>query len=416
MRITSALALAGVVLIASASAVAQDRPRVSPRVQPGVVVVKVKPSAGELMLASGATGISSLDARLSRWGATGIEKMFRHKPIPQNSGIPDISRILRIRIPAHLNPLAIARDLAQDPHLEYAEPVPIARLCALPNDPLYAQQHHLPQILAPSGWDVQTGDSAVIIAFVDTGTDYDHVDLQANAWVNQAEASGIQGVDDDGNGFVDDIHGWDFGDNDPDPMPQPSAMPDFAHGTHCTGIACAVTNNQMGIAGVSWNCRFMPLKAWSDDDASFGGYEAIVYAADNGAHVISNSWMTAGPTEWEQEAVTYAYMKGALVVCAAGNDGVEVPNPPAVYRHALSVAALSTNDAKTQYSTYGPWVDIAAPGGDEAGWILSTVPGNGYEGVGWAGHPWRLLWWPVCADCSDHDTRPGPTTRSSSSS
>jgi len=351
-----------------------------PQVVPGVVVVKIasKAVAQSLSTPSTVTGIASLDEKLLRIRAISVQKMFRHKPIPQDSNIPDISRILKVRIPEQVSPIMVARELERDPAVEYAEPVYVRRLADVPNDPMYLSQQHLRQIHAPEAWDIQKGDSTVIVSIVDTGVDFDHEDLAANVWTNEAEANGVPGVDDDGNGFVDDIHGWDFGDNDNDPTDPPAV----GHGTHCAGLAAAVTNNHIGVAGVSWNCIYMPVKVSPDDDLGFFvfyGFEGIVYAADNGADIISNSWGGFGYSRMEEEVVAYAHRKGAIVVCAAGNDNAEAFFYPASYGHVISIAAVHVDDRKTSYSNFGPWVDICAPGGDQNVWILSTVPDNKYE-------------------------------------
>jgi subtilisin family serine protease len=353
-----------------------------PIVIPGEVVIKVKPHVQTRSLAksSMATGISSLDVKLSKFGATNVQKKFRHKPIPPNLGIPDISRILKVEIPEHLNPVMAARELSRDPNVEYAEPVYARFPCAIPNDPRYNEQFYLPQIYAPETWDMQKGDSAVIIAIVDIGTDYKHEDLSQNVWTNRIEENGITGVDDDDNGYIDDIHGWDFANNDADPISPAPGMPAFAHGTHCAGIACAATNNQIGIAGAGWNCSYKPIKASADDEYLIThGLEGIIYAADNGAHIISNSWSGRGFTKYGQEVITYAHSKGAIVICSAGNENVERDYYPCSYHHAIAVAAISAKDTKTASSNYGLWVDICAPGGDGNSLILSTVPENEYD-------------------------------------
>jgi subtilisin family serine protease len=357
-----------------------------PEIVPGFVVVKIHSTATARSLAEprASTGLASLDAKLQRFGATGVQKMFRHKPIHPGSGIPDISRILRVRIPERMNPVMVALALERDPNVEYAEPVYLRRPLEVPNDPMYSQQHHLPQIHAPEAWDVQKGDTSVIIAIIDTGIDYDHEDLAANVWTNEEEASGVAGVDDDGNGYVDDIHGWDFGNDDADPT-DPSVSAGGGHGTHCAGIASAATNNQTGVAGVSWHCKVMAVKTSPDEDLEYiyYGFEGIVYAADNGADVISNSWGGSGYSQMEEEVIAYAHSKGAIVVCAAGNDNIDGPDYPSSYRNAVSVAAVRVDDFKTGYSSFGPAVDIAAPGGDVGAMILSTIPDNSYQA--WSG-------------------------------
>jgi hypothetical protein len=221
--------------------------------------------------------------------------------------------------------------------VEYAEPVYENLICEIPNDSLFNQQFYLIQINAPDAWDWQKGILSVTVAIVDNGTDYNHKDLRDNIWANNREANGVFGVDDDGNGYVDDIHGWDFGNNDSDPRP---FSPDIKHGTATAGIACAVTNNGIGMAGAGWNCKFMPIVG--------------------------------------QDVIQYAYKKGAVVVCAAGNYSSEVPFYPASYHRAISVAAVDAKDCITMYSSYGIWVDICAPGGVPNNGLISTNPENKY--------------------------------------
>jgi subtilisin family serine protease len=184
-------------------------------------------------------------------------------------------------------------------------------------------------------------------------------------------------VDDDGNGFVDDFRGWDFGNNDNDPIYGTDEARVTVHGTHTAGIAGAMTNNVTGIAGVGWNCRIMPIKASRDDDALSipFGYEGIVYAADNGAQIINNSWGRSGLySQFEQDIINYAVSKGSIVVAAAGNTRKNETFFPAAYVHVIAVAAVNELDAKASYSTFGKFVDLSAPGGDGNMGILSTFP------------------------------------------
>jgi len=349
---------------------------------PGVVAVKIHSTATVKSLARArpTTGLGSLDALLQRVGAHSVQKMFRHRPTQPGSGTPDISRILKVRIPESVNPAAVARALERDPNVEYAEPLYVRRALVVPDDPLYTQQHHLPQIHAPEAWDVQKGDTGIIIAIIDTGIDCDHVDLTANIWTNLEEANGLAGVDDDGNGFVDDVHGWDFGDDDADPTVA-TAGEGAGHGTHCAGIAGAATNNHTGVAGVSWYCGLMAVKGSPDADPEhiYYGFEGIIYAADNGADVISNSWGGFGYSRVEEEVITYAHSRGSVVVCAAGNENQDNAFYPSSYRNTVSVAAVRVDDVKAGYSDHGPWVDISAPGGDVGALIMSTIPDDRYQ-------------------------------------
>jgi subtilisin family serine protease len=222
----------------------------------------------------------------------------------------------------------------------------------------------------PFAWDVETGDPSVVIAIVDTGVDTGHPDLSGKIWHNPGEIAG-NGFDDDGNGLIDDFQGWDFGTGDKDPNPErtsdASGIDVGFHGTFCAGIAAAATNNGDGIAGAGWNCRIMPLKVSHPDsgitaEAIAGAFE---YAADQGASVISMSFGGPGDPgvpEFFQELVDLATQSGALCVAAAGNDGDSVRTYPAACENVLAVAATDFDNARADFSNWGEWVDVAAPG------------------------------------------------------
>ncbi|MDD1729779.1 MAG: S8 family serine peptidase [Methanospirillum sp.] len=225
---------------------------------------------------------------------------------------------------------------------------------------------------APEAWDTTVGSASVVVALVDTGVDYTHEDLAANIWTNTGEIAG-NGIDDDKNGYIDDIRGWDFANTDNNPMD------DHGHGTHCAGIISAVGNNKTGVAGVNWNATIMPLKFL---DSSGSGYtsdaiSAILYANKMGAKIISNSW---GGTEYSRALKEAIDASSAVVVCAAGNDATNidsVPLYPASYpgSNIISVAATDYKDKLASFSNYGiTSVDLAAPGVK----IRSTYPNNKY--------------------------------------
>ncbi|MHC4575440.1 MAG: S8 family serine peptidase [Planctomycetota bacterium] len=229
---------------------------------------------------------------------------------------------------------------------------------------------------APEAWDTNTGSSDVIIAVVDTGVDYNHPDLQGNMWVNEAELNGTAAFDDDGNGYVDDIYGYDFWGYDGDPKD------DHGHGTHCAGIIAAETNNGLDIAGVCWNARIMALKFldWTGHGATSAAVEAFYYAVENEADIASNSWGGGDPSQTLKEAIDYAHSQGVIMVASAGNAYTDTPVYPAAYDNMFSVAATDSNDRKADFSSYGDWVDVAAPGVD----ILSlraegTAMGTPYD-------------------------------------
>ncbi len=337
-------------------------------VLPGMVVARLKPgvSIQELLL-------SAVDRNQS---ILNIESI-----VPFHPQASQLARIYKIYFPATIPPQEFAAALRQQKIFEYVEPRYLSYVQAVvPNDSLLSRQFYLDQISIFSAWDRQQGSPATVIAIVDNGTDYRHPDLQANIWINSAEANGLAGIDDDGNGYVDDIHGWDFGNNDGDPIYGTDEANITSHGTHTAGIAGAVTNNTTGIAGASWNCQILPIKVATDDNANAipFGYEGIVYAADNGAKIISNSWGRSGDySQFEQDVIDYAVGKGCIVVAAGGNTGAAASFFPASYLRVIAVAAVNDQDTKASYASFGQYIDLAAPGGDRRAGrpgILSTFP------------------------------------------
>lgn len=255
-----------------------------------------------------------------------------------------------------------------------------------PNDPEYSLQWGLKNtgqapfygtsgahINAPDAWSMTTGSSSVVIAVVDTGVDYSHPDLAANIWRNTAEIAN-NGIDDDKNGYIDDIKGWNFVSKNNDPKD------DNGHGTHCAGVIAAVGNNNIGIAGTCWNAKIMPLKFLS---SSGNGYvsdaiSAILYANTKGAHIISNSW---GGSQYTQALKDAIDASSAVVVCAAGNSGKNTdtqPQYPSAYTSSniIAVAATDAKDTLASFSNFGvSSVDVAAPGVT----IRSTYKNSQYQ-------------------------------------
>ncbi|PWR69616.1 S8 family peptidase [Methanospirillum lacunae] len=227
-------------------------------------------------------------------------------------------------------------------------------------------------IQGPLAWGATTGSPAVTVAVVDTGVDYSHPDLAANIWTNPGEIAG-NGIDDDGNGYIDDTRGWNFIDKNNNPMD------DNGHGTHCAGTIAAIGNNGIGIAGVTWKCKIMPLKFLNSQGDGYvsDAISAILYANLKGVPVISLSW---GGLQ-SQSLKDAIDASSAVVVCAAGNTGANADtNPiyPAAYtsNNVISVAATDYNDKLASFSNYGQQsVDLAAPGVS----IYSTAPSGGYK-------------------------------------
>lgn len=247
---------------------------------------------------------------------------------------------------------------------------------ATPSDPGVGSQWGLTAINAPLGWNAGTGTGQTIVAVIDTGVDLTHPDLKANLWTNPGEIPG-NGKDDDGNGYADDVHGWDFAGNDPDPSDQ------RGHGTHVAGIIGAVGNNGVGGSGVAWKTRIMPLKIFdaNGNGNMLSGARAIDYAVRNGARIINTSWGGSSPDADLAAAIARARAAGVIIVTSAGNDGnnldaaAQYPADYArTYDNTISVAAVTQSGALANWSNFGVGtVALAAPGDN----IVSTAMGGG---------------------------------------
>ncbi len=244
----------------------------------------------------------------------------------------------------------------------------------IPNDPFLYLQWHVndggdADIDLPEAWDIERGDTSVVIGICDTGVDIGHPDLQARIAVNWNEIPG-NSLDDDGNGYIDDVRGWDFGVGDNDPHPQPtfdSNGIDVAfHGTFVAACATATTDNATGIAGAGWNCRILPLKLGDATGETTLAIiaEAVTYAIDNGASILNTSFGVKedGASDFFQVLVDDATAAGVLWVASAGNDTSDVIPPPAGIGDVLSVGAIDATRARAYFSNYGPGVDLCAPG------------------------------------------------------
>jgi subtilisin family serine protease len=305
-----------------------------------------------------------------------------------------LDHIYQYSIPKDTDLSSIIQEFSDLEQVIYAEPIYKSHLLSVPNDEKFTIQwglHNTGQIIykdirgvsgvdinAYDAWDIETGSKDVIIAIIDTGVDYTHPDLSDNIWVNEDEIPN-NGIDDDDNGYVDDIHGYDFGDNDSDPLDQ------WNHGTHCAGIAAAKSNNDIGIAGVCWNCTIMPIKIFHDDGGhSVNDSRGIKYAVDNGADIISMSIHYPGIVNIIKDVIDYAYEKNVVLVAAAGNSGTSKLSYPAGYENVIAVAALNRSNGRcnkndwdpenTNFlirgSSYGEGVDVSAPGN----YVYSTMP------------------------------------------
>ena len=298
-----------------------------------------------------------------------------------------VTGVQHVKLPSGMTVEAALEIYLDDPDVEYAEPNYYRRASVIPDDTNFNRLwglHNTGQsvngtidadIDAPEAWDITTGNSDIVIAVVDTGVDYSHPDLSHNMWSNTGEIPD-NGIDDDGNGYVDDVRGWNFFGDDKDPMDI------HGHGTHVTGIAAAKGNNATGITGVCWTAEIMLLRFLDENGIGTVADEisAIDYAIGNGAHIINASFGSDTYSQSEYNAISRANSEGILFVAAAGNDSLNndtSPFYPASYNlpNIIAVAATDQDDNLTWFSDYGPTtVDVGAPGVN----IYSTSPDTGY--------------------------------------
>jgi subtilisin family serine protease/fibronectin type 3 domain-containing protein len=257
-----------------------------------------------------------------------------------------------------------------DPNVEVVEPNFQVTIDVTPNDPYYSSSGSwgqsypdlwgMKKINMAAAWNQTTGSGSVIVADIDTGVDRNHEDIKDNMWVNSGETPN-NGIDDDGNGYKDDYYGWDWVNNDNNPMD------DHGHGTHVAGTIAGVGNNAKGVVGVNWTSKIMALKFLSSGGSGSlsNGIAALKYAADMGAKVSSNSWGCRCNSKAMDDAVAYEHDRGMVMVAAAGNNnGDALDHSPSSADRAIAVAATDYADRKAGFSNWGEKIDVAAPGVD----------------------------------------------------
>jgi subtilisin family serine protease len=369
------------------------------------------------------TGISSFDKLATKYKAVTMERIFRpagkFEARHRKYGL-HLWYELKFDKPTTSEFRESINEFKKLPEVEVADTVSEKKLYGensaakgeqlsfIPNDPLFSQQWHYrntgqtggtpgSDIKLVDAWDIQKGSDNVIVAVIDMGIDIHHADLADAMWVNEAERDGVTGVDDDDNGYIDDINGYCFGDNS-------GTIPAGDHATHVGGTIGAITGNGIGVSGIAGGSgsadgvRLMSCAAFGDFGA--GGFDdAFVYAADMGAIIAQNSWGYIYEGVYEQsllDAIDYFIdnagvdiggnqtgpMAGGIVIFAAGNDDDNGEYYPGYYEPVLAVSSINHNSQKSYYSNYGDWVDVAAPGGEtnsvEEQGVLSTFPGNSY--------------------------------------
>ncbi len=274
---------------------------------------------------------------------------------------------------AKINPEKLSRQLLKNNAIAKAEPLFLNELCYTPNDSLNAQQYYLNAISAFQAWDINKGDTSIVIAIVDTGSDTDHVELNPQFALNHSDP--INGLDDDNDGFTDNFYGWDVANNDN------NVNFDLrGHGTNVAGLASAATDNRSGISGVGFNSRILTVKIDNKNTAQLThAYEGIVYAADHGAFIINNSWGSYQYSSFAQDIVNYAAVnKGCLLIGGSGNDTRQDKFYPAAYNRVIAAGATIEGDTVKDESNFGCWLDLFAPGDN----MITTNAAGQYGSAG----------------------------------
>ncbi len=361
-------------LLAFRSVVAQ------PAHSPGQILIKFKTSASK-------TAAGSLETLHARFGAGTPEPVFKPTTVLSKRA-SGFSQVYRLEIDEEASPVEAAAAYSEHAGVQYAQPVHLFSHHDVPDDPRLSDQYGLNQIR----WQIlldglPPAEQGVVIAIIDSGVDYTHEDLAENIWINTVEASGRPGVDDDNNGYVDDIRGWDFTHTPTLPAkgdylsPDNDPMDESSHGTRVAGIAAAVADNGVGIAGVAPDAALMSLRAGVTLQSDFTFLEeddlaaAILYAVENGAHILNMSWGGPESALLIRDVVRYAAASGVVLVSSAGNTGGSGLSYPAAMDETIAVGATAPLDRIAAFSSTGVPLDLVAPG---AG-TITTMPGNGYR-------------------------------------
>ncbi len=362
---------------------------------PGEVLVKMKPAKtlpNSSVRTISSSGIASLDELNKALGVKQVQSLFRKESLVyfKKRGI-DLSSFVKIKFSLKKNINEIISAYQKNTNVEYVQPNYIHQIHMAPDDSLFSEQMALQVIHAEQAWDVQLASAEIIVSVIDTGIDYNHEDLREALWLNSGEdldsngrvdSTDFNGFDDDGNGYVDDIRGWDFTDAPSYPdggdfqNPDNNPFDENGHGTLVAGIIGATGNNRIGIAGLAFGCQIMNLRAGTslgfleEDDVA----AAVVYAVENGARIINMSFGDEAASPLLQDVMQYAYSQNCILVASSGNSNTDRIHFPSGFAETISVGATNENDILAGFSNYGSSLDVVAPGVN----ILTTKLGNKY--------------------------------------
>jgi hypothetical protein len=328
------------------------------------VILKVKP-IGRDLCSSNDINIREVKQIFNYAKVTEIKQLYPHHDVPAvqfdqfGRKLSDLTLVYNITYAGNLDIRKFITELNSLDIVEYAQPRMIVQPMLTPNDDSLGLQWYLNKIRAMDAWDLDTGDTNVIIGIVDGGTNFGHQDLSDNVFYSNTDP--IDLIDNDNDGFIDNYTGWDIGDNDNNP--QYIGLHNSAHGTAMCGIAASGTNDNQGVAGAAYTCRYMPVKMVSTAFGWVAGYEGLVYAADHGAQVINASWGNTTPGPYEQDVVNYVSVnQNSQIFAAAGNSNNTVPFYPASYEEVIAIGGTLSTDVKSGNSSFYEQVDLVAPG------------------------------------------------------
>jgi serine protease len=362
-----------------------------------------KLNMGDLSASGFTTGVESLDLLCAQNGIVSIEPFYKgtlKRALPLKDCV---ERMYIFTTDGARDVNDVVAAFSVDKHLEYAALYDIPVPYYDPNDPDIGWQYALDNVNAYEAWDFVRGAATedVIIGISDTGVYYEHPDLEPNMWINEEEDINNNGVfdpvpeaqggdlndyDDDGNGYPDDVCGWDFGCYDPDPKEE---TPE--HGTHVAGCASEATDNGIGGAAAGFSAKLIAAKGANQAGNLTGVYQALTYCSEQGAHFVNCSWGSNAYNPAYQNVVRAAFLSGTMVIAAAGNDNSQAMHYPAAYDSCFAVAATTRTNSKASFSNYGDWVDISAPGVD----IYSTWATSSYRNMNGTS-----MSSPVCTGCA----------------